>query len=252
MYKILKSSDVNENTVMVQIEKNIDLDDKNGENSAEDMNNIVNTEDEISERTRLLASEEAKKIISLAYTQGEENKKSLIRQAYSDIAVLEKNKLREAEEKGFTRGIQNAENQINDFFENVSKLIEDMNGNFNQFKEELEEDLGLLSITVAEQVLQTEIEKNQLILKPLIQKAIEHHKAKDEIVISVSKNMNVLIDDLKSEISKNNFSFPYGIDVESKNIDNNSVMVGTKQGITDASISTQLENLKTLFEKSIT
>ena len=128
----------------------------------------------------------------------------------------------------------------------LDRLMERLQADQSEFLRQYEEGLSALALEIAQKLLDESILEHKELMKPLVQKAVSTVKNADWISVQVSDRLPGRAEELKAELAGRP-GFP-PVDVIAADAGPGSCVVHTPEGIVDASVPVQLENLKGLFE----
>nr|WP_312577370.1 FliH/SctL family protein [Sedimentibacter sp.] len=199
------------------------------------------------------ATEEALKIVNTAkrnaHLEVSEIKNRAYEDGYNAGIGIGKNK---GYEEGYQTGLKtireelSKENEIR--LNEINNMIELIEKNKQVIISKYENEISKLAIDIAEKIVRQKIEQKDDFVTKIIENVIEDYKNVEWIKIYVSDNEDarmieadkLLIDEL-SKISKD-----IKIEVK-KGLSNRSCIVETPDSIVDASVDTQLNNLKEIL-----
>ena len=124
----------------------------------------------------------------------------------------------------------------------MERLSQDQDSFLRQYQEGL---LGL-SLEIAQKVLDEAVMSDASLMRPLVQKAVASVKNAEWISVEVSSRLPGLVEELKKELAGRP-DLPR-TDVMGAELPPGGCRVQTPEGILDASVDTQLTNLKNLVE----
>ena len=184
------------------------------------------------------AAELAKKIIYAARIEHDKIIRGAKEQAFEIKNQAKKQGYEEAQEE-VKKSISECINEINSL---MAELQERQDCYFKQYENELQK----LSISIAEKILHKTILSGGSEIEELIKFAISSVKGADWISVELSDKLIMLISQLKRDFSaKERHS---RIEFVEKNMPVDHVIVKTSEGVIDASVPVQIQNLKDIFE----
>lgn len=196
------------------------------------------------------AKDEALKIINTAkrnaQTEIAECKKRGYEDGYNAGIEIGKNKgYTEGYEVGKTKSSEDV-NRLNESkIEEITNMIEEIENEKEQIITRYEKGLSKLSIEIAEKILRQKIEDKDNLISGIIKNIIKDYRNVEWVKVYISSKddfISVQADkDLLNELNK--ISNDVKIEVL-EDLDEGSAIVETSEGIVDASIDTQLKNLK--------
>lgn len=205
---------------------------------------------QIAEEANALATERSQKLLSEARAEAEKilesariQKAEILERAELDAQMLVYETRAETEKA--VR--EECEQSVLDSLNSVDKLLDTVRDELEIYFENCEQQLKYLAIEIAEKVLHTHISENGTALAELVKDAVGSVKNVEWISVEVSDKLVVLIHKLRKEFPAGEIS--KNIEVRPKDIPIDSCIVKTNEGIIDASVSTQLANLREIFEE---
>ena len=182
---------------------------------------------ELAKRIVHTAKMEHDKIIRNAKEQAFEIKEQARKQGYKDA----QDEIRESLDKSIR--------QVNGL---MSELQERQDQYFVQYEDELKE----LSISIAEKILHKTILSGGSEMEDLIKHAISSIKGADWISVELSDKLIMLISQLKRDFSSNGRGH---VEFVQKSMPVDHVVVKSSEGVIDASVPVQLDNLRGIFKE---
>ena len=146
-------------------------------------------------------------------------------------------------DKGVLEGIAAKAGEIQRCVDSLGLTIGKIEGNLSGFMAQYESDLKWMALEIASNILKTRIEQDELQLKELVRAAVETVKNAEWIRVELSQQSAELINQLRAELGASQ-----NISIVAASAPPGSCLVETPSGKIDASLSTQLENLKDYFE----
>lgn len=189
-------------------------------------------------QARLKADEAARQILLGAEAEREQ----LLAEAEIEAAGLRE----EAKRTAYEAAYQEKRQAIEDRLAELDRLMGRLERDQGEFLRQYEEGLSGLALEIAQKLLDESILQHKELMKPLVQKAVSTVKNAEWISVQVSDRLPGLAEELKAELA-NRPGFP-PVDVLAADAVPGSCVVHTPEGVVDASVPVQLENLKGLFE----
>lgn len=149
---------------------------------------------------------------------------------------------------GYAAGNQALVKDIAQCIQNVDKVMADLQKSLDQFTSQYEKDLLSLALTIASKVLCKRVSEDDEAMAELIHHAVESVKDAEWISVEVAESMSGHIKFLSEELRHAVGSS--SVDITMKDAAPGLCIIKTPHGVLDASISTQLENLKRQFNVS--
>lgn len=194
----------------------------------------------LEEQARQKAEELAQRILQTAKAEREK----LLEQTQAEAARLRE----EARQEAYRAAYEEKRGELSGKLAELDRLMDQLQRDHRDFLQQYREGLSGLALEIAQKLLDESILAHQELMKPLVQKAVSSVKNAEWISVQVSDRLPGLAEELKKELTGRGGLPP--VDVLSGDVPAGSCIVHTPEGIVDASVSTQLENLKTLFEGS--
>lgn len=192
----------------------------------------------LEEQSRQKAEELAQRILQSARTERER----MLEQTQTEAARLKE----EARQAAYQAAYAEKEGELRRKFTELDRLMEQLQRDQQDFLRQYQEGLSGLALEIAQKLIDESIAAHQELMKPLVQKAVSAVKNAEWISVQVSDRLPGLAEELKKELAGRSGLPP--VDVIAGDGSAGSCVVHTPEGILDASVSTQLENLRSLFE----
>ncbi len=189
-------------------------------------------------QARLKADEAARQILLGA----NEERERILAEAEIEASGLREEAKRAAYEAVYQEKRQIIESRLGE----LDRLMEQLQGDQKEFLRQYEEGLSTLALEIAQKLLDESILQHKELMKPLVLKAVSTVKNAEWISVQVSDRLPGLAEELKTELAGRP-GFP-PVDVLGADVPPGGCMVHTPEGVVDASVTSQLENLKVLFE----
>ncbi len=192
------------------------------------------------------AARKAKEIIEQANAEMQAQKTAFEEELKTTLE-MERQK---AYELGLLDGAEKKSQEIEDAIATLTKSVAEIKENFNDFIDEQKSDLVTLVLEVCEKILAKRIEADDMVMMPIIQKALSDIKIKSHCAINVSEDASELVTFLKSELKKSKNSNSEMFDIVAKDMPVDFCVLEVDDSCLDISISTQFENLKNFLKHS--
>ncbi len=187
---------------------------------------------------RQKAEELSQRILQSAKTEREK----LLEQAQTEAGKIRE----EARQAGYQAAYKEKQKEIQGRLAELDQLMDRLQKDQKDFLRQYQEGLSTLALDIAQKLLDESIAQHQELMRPLVQKAVSSAKNTEWISVQVSDRLPGLAEELKKDLAGRPGLPP--VDVIPGDGPVGTCVVHTPEGIVDASVSTQLENLKTLFE----
>ena len=156
----------------------------------------------------------------------------------------------EAMQQGYRQALEEKQQEISSQLAELDTLMQTLQQRQQEFFETYENGLTTLSIEIAQKVLGSLIRQQETLLLPLVEQAMSTVKNEEWITVQVSERMPVLVDYLKRDLLGGTGTEGHTVEVQAADLPEGSCLIQTPEGVVDASIHTQLENLKTMFDRT--
>jgi flagellar biosynthesis/type III secretory pathway protein FliH len=193
----------------------------------------------------------------LAEEQAKELTKRLMQTARGEgerilqAAREEAEKLRQdAVNEGYRQALEEKQQEISTHLTELDTLMQTLQKNQEAFFESYQDGLATLSIEIAQKVLGSLIREQETLLLPLVEQAMATVKNEEWITVQVSERMPVLVDYLKRDLLAAGNTEGRTVEVQAADLPEGSCLIQTPEGVLDASVQTQLDNLKTMFDRT--
>lgn len=197
--------------------------------------------EELYAQTVSQAREEAervsKEILKLAHSEHD----VLIRQAQEDAERIRT----EAYREGLERGRLEKQEELCEAIEKTNRAIQQLELENVQYMHLYEEELKNLAVDVASRILRKRITPDGHELSELVKAAINSVKDADWITVELSERMPGLLSFLESELKESRTN----AEIVAKDLPEDTCIVKTSDGNVDASVTTQLRNIREYFDQ---
>lgn len=212
------------------------------------------TEEELALAARLAKAEAAVKAAERRVQELEQTSERILRNANEQSAqILASAKeqaaalCEQAREQGYTEALEQHAEAMKAALDGVSALMEELSTRQQRYFKEYGEQLEDLAITVAEKLLAHTIEADPGQMADLVMQAVTSLKTEDWITVELSDQMAGLIEQIQTQYAAYLSRRP--VEFAAKEAPPGSCVVQTATGITDASIATQLGNLRRMIHQ---
>lgn len=185
---------------------------------------------------------EAEKELNRIRTETE----GLRQRAHEDAENIKK----EAYEQGYLEGSSAKQKEIEQCINEVGSVIAELCEQNKQYVTEYEKALKWFAVEIATKILSKKIEEDETEMTELVKQAVGTVKNADWISVQISQEMPKLLDTLAKELVEPREANQLRTEVSMKDIPKGSCIVETTEGLLDASISAQIENLKEFFRQA--
>lgn len=221
-----------------ETEEDSDLDDAEEQSQVEAQNSfeamkekkLVEQADDISHKILQSARVEREKILEQAQQEALE-----IRQ--------------DAWNTGYQEAISKKQEEMESCIAQAEELMTQLQEDHQTFIQQYEAGLNELAVDIAEKVLKEAVHENGALMVSLVKEAVASARNADWISIQVSDRLPGLVDTLKRELSDVQ-SLRHAVDVSSDDLPEDTCIIQTPEGVLDASVSVQMDNLRTVLKKA--
>lgn len=151
----------------------------------------------------------------------------------------------EAAEQAYHDAIVEKRGQIRDCISQVEQTLNALQDLQEQFFQEYAGKLTDLALDIAEKIMLKRIEEDDMALRDLVAHVAGSVKSSDWISVEVSDRLSNLVFWLRDELAKPEYD---GTDLSARPVPIDTCKVHTPEGTLDASITTQIENLRGYFQ----
>lgn len=151
----------------------------------------------------------------------------------------------EAREQGYSEALEKTGEELRAAIDGVHALMEQLSERQQRFFEEYSEQLEDLAITVAEKLLCHTVAADPAQMADLVMQAVQSVKTEDWITVEISDQMSGLVERIQQQYAAYLSRRP--VEFSQKELPKDACVVQTPAGITDASITTQLGNLRQML-----
>lgn len=194
------------------------------------------------ERLTREAKEQAEAMSQKILQSAKSESNRIMEQAQADVGRIREDAYRKGREEGLTEKRVEIESKLSE----LDRLMEQLSQEQESFLRQYQEGLAALSLEIAQKVLDEAVMADDTLMRPLVRKAVSSVKNAEWISIEVSGKLPGLVEGLKKELAGRP-DMPR-LDVQGSDLPPGGCRVHTPEGMVDASVSTQLGNLKSLFD----
>ena len=185
---------------------------------------------------RQKASRSAAKILEDAYARRDK----IVNTAEEDVKRIR----RKAQEEGLRQGRLDAEERVRDILAEMNQTLGQIREDTMQNHQKLMEDVVTLGLIMTEKILDKRIKEDETDMLELAEKAVASEKDKKNIVLHVCAQMTKLAERLDKELEDVRERYQSTVKVKADGAETGTCRVETEDGITDASVFVQLDNLR--------
>lgn len=194
------------------------------------------------ERLTREAKEQAEAMSQKILQSAKSESNRIMEQAQADVGRIREDAYRKGREEGLTEKRVEIEGKLRE----LDQLMELLSQEQEAFLRQYQEGLTALSLEIAQKVLDDAVMADDTLMRPLVKKAVASVKNAEWISVEVSSKLPGLVEGLKKELAGR--SDLIRVDVQGSDLPPGGCRVHTPEGMVDASVSTQLGNLKSLFD----
>lgn len=200
-------------------------------------------------RKKLLAQQECNRMIHNAKKEAEKIVSDA--GAESGRIISEAKKLSDQIKlEAYNEGRKNGLAEKSDLLENlshyISQSIEEIKAEQNEYFEAYSKEIRRLAIEICEKVIFQKIEEDDMLMYNVIKNAVKSVRDAKWIKASVSSQLSGYIDSLEKELNDAGENVEF---VLSESVPKDTCVLNTSNGLVEATISTQLNNLKEFIYK---
>ncbi len=184
------------------------------------------------------AMAEAGKILEQAVRDAEEAKSTMLADAQRELGMLRENAAVEGRKEGLASGA----GDVGALAGQIDEAISHFEAGRAAFEAEYESNLKWMAMEIVQKVLAKKINQNDVEFAEMVDKAVQGVRNEPWVRVEVSREMGGLIDRLQ-EI----YRAHENIEVNASSAPAGTVMLETPSGVVDASVMTQLDNLRDYF-----
>lgn len=151
----------------------------------------------------------------------------------------------EARQEGYSEALRQTGEELGKALDGVHALMEELSSRQQKYFEEYGEQLEDLAITVAEKLLFHTVAADPAQMADLVMQAVQSVKTEDWVTVEISEQMSGLVERIQQQYAAYLSRRP--VEFSQKELPKDSCVVQTPSGITDASITTQLGNLRQML-----
>lgn len=189
------------------------------------------------------AMAEAARIVQEATQEAEAQKQEMLAQVQYEAEKIRA----DAAEEGQRHGYASVVGEMKEIAGSVEQAIARFEGDRAGFEAEYEEQLTWMAFEIASKVLAKKVAQDDTEMLQMVEKAVRSVQNETWVRVEVSQEMTRLIGRL-TEI----FDAQANVEISAVPATPGSVQIETPSGVVDASLKTQLENLRQYFEQTAT
>ena len=199
-----------------------------------------------------LVEEEVERIYQEAREKAKQTTETMLEEAYAkhdkivNAAKVDAEHIKEeAQKKGYEQGIVDAGDSLKQQLAQISEGVNAFLDTYNKEVEDLQAKVIELAFAMTEKILSKRISENEAEMREMVHEVIRSVKEKKQIHLQISNQMMGFIDQLDHELEPMRERYQSTIKVKAVPMEAGTCRVETEDGIIDASVFVQLENLRT-------
>lgn len=211
--------------------------------------------EEEAERGYALISEAKRRILERARSQAEQSAAAILEDAYAQRDKIVNTAAKQAEhikeearKEGYESGIAKAGEEIASQLSDIRSCVKAMEEQLGQQAGELREQLAGISLKIAEKILCRTLEEDSTAIAELVERAVLSERDKRNIVVHLSDHSIELVEALEKKLEPLREKNDGFLRIKTEDQPPGYVQIETEEGIVDASVFVQLENLKAQLE----
>ncbi len=185
------------------------------------------------------AMSEAARILQEAVQEAEANRTEVMARTRYEAEKMRK----EADEEGRRHGFASAVGEIKDAVQNLENVVARFEADRAGYEVEFEEKLKWMAAEIASKVLAKKVAEDDTEMLQMVEKAVASVQREAWVRVEVAQEMTHLIERLVAIFEANT-----NIEVNGVPSPVGTVRIETPSGVIDASLKTQLENIKAYFK----
>ena len=150
----------------------------------------------------------------------------------------------EARKEGYEAGIAEAGTEIASQLSDIRSCVKDIEEQMGQQARELQEQLAGISLKIAEKILCKALKEDDAAIAELVERAVLSERDKRNIVVHLSDRSLELVEALEKKLEPLREKNDGFLRIKTEDQPPGYVQIETEEGIVDASVFVQLENLK--------
>lgn len=164
----------------------------------------------------------------------EAEQKELLNQTEMQAQALRE----QAVNRGYEEGVKQKSHEIECALERLDMLMEALEQSFGQYLERYQEELTDLAVAIVRKLILKRLDRNEEELAELVMQAVSTVRNAPWIEVEISDELPGLKRYLDAELTGS------GVEIKCKPVPADSCILHTPEGRIDASVGTQLENLR--------
>jgi len=151
-----------------------------------------------------------------------------------------------AQQEGYNTALSQKSEQISQRLARVDRILTEMSERQAKFFADYNRELENLALQVAEKIMMHRIEVDPAEMTDLLMQAVGSVRTEDWITVEVSQELPELVKHLQQDYT--DYLEKRQIEIAAREAPKGTCVIQTSTGVTDASIATQLSNLRELMK----
>lgn len=192
------------------------------------------------------SQEESEAILAKARAQAKQEADQILQMVLEEANNLRSQILEDARREAAQEKAQEIEQALLQ----VQTTLDELHQQHTRFLQQYEQELKSLALEIASKILNKRVEQDDTQLLELVKAAIESIKQVPWMSVQLSRQNADLIAALQEHLATADLRTVARIEVVPAELPSGSCLIETPEGIVDASVSTQLENLNESFQQA--
>lgn len=171
----------------------------------------------------------------------EEERRAVLKQANDEAGFIRN----QAYQTGYEAGFAERTGEIDTLLRKNDALLQEINTTVQKKLDELEDGIAILSLEISEKILNRKIENDDLVLLELVRKAMEEARNAEWVSVTLSNRLRQNYQELEQELRSGKVTGK--VEVQYRDVPAGTCVVETPGGVIDASVQTQLNNLRSML-----
>lgn len=184
----------------------------------------------------LVSAEELEAQCERQLEQARFQSEELLQKAREETAQIRERAARE----GYAAGAAQKAGELEACIRSVQEQMAHMEEDLDEFLERCQSGLTDLAVEIAEKVISSQISKDELVLTELVHRAVDSIKKSEWIRVEISDQFPRLLEQLRTELGGDGGQ----ADVVARDLPPDACRIQMPDGILDASVSSQMENIR--------
>lgn len=190
------------------------------------------------------AREEGERLSAQMLQEAEAERDGMLEKARQEAGNIRA----EAWQSGYDEGARQKSEDIDVMLEHVGDVIDQLIDEHKAYMRRYEHELADFALEIASRILAKKVDEDDLALLELVRQSMAPLKEADWISIELCDELPQLIATLEQELEQDGQG--PRVDILPRDVEADTLILQTSTNVTDASLSTQLKNLRELFEQA--